>query len=81
MVDNEGACLAVRGNCAVSDKRLNIELSRAREYRHEDDSAVNWIPSREQLADPLTKKTADSTELIRTSQKGSKPRRKNQQKN
>ena len=81
LVDNEGACLAVRGNCAVSDKRLNIELSRAREYRHEDDIAVNWIPSREQLTDPLTKKTADSTELIRTFQEGSKPRRKNQQKN
>ena len=81
LVDNEGACLAVRGHCAVSDKRLNIELSRAREYRMEDNIAVNWIPSREQLADPLTKKTADSTELIRTFQEGIKPRRKNQKTN
>ena len=55
---------------------LNIEMSRAREYRHEDEIAVSWIPSVEQLADPLTNKTANSLEIIRTFQEGSKPRRK-----
>jgi hypothetical protein len=75
LVDNEGTCEAVRGHCSVSDKRLNIEMSRAREYRLEDNIAVNWVPSREQLADPLTKKTANSMELLRTFQEGTKQRR------
>ena len=76
LVNNEGTCIAVRGHCAVSDERLNIEMSRAREYRHEDEIAVNWIPSVEQIADPLNKKTANSLEIIRTVQGESKPRRK-----
>ena len=74
LVDNEETCEAVRGHCSVSDKRLNIEMSRAREYRLEDSIAVNWVPSREQLADPLTKKTANSMELLRTFQEGTKLR-------
>ena len=56
----------------LGNKRLNIEMTRARECCLEEE---NGLPSREQLADPLTKKTADVLELEKIFQEGKMPRR------
>ena len=50
---------------AVTNKRLEIDLCYIRDYlERKEIESVQWIPTQEQLADGLTKRSVSSRKLI-----------------
>ena len=71
--DSESLMKAVHGNKPIEDKRMRKYVKVIQESLKEGEiREVKWKPSGKMLADPLTKKGADSRYLIQTMQKGRK---------
>ena len=43
LIDNEETCKAMRESYLLLNKRLNIEMTQARECHMEEEIAMNWI--------------------------------------
>ena len=65
MSDNESLCKAAHSDTQPKDKWLRINLGGIRSMiEHEDIHQVKWIASKDQLADPLTKRGVCRDKLI-----------------
>ena len=62
--DNKSLFEAVHTINAISDKRLRVEMAEAREKVEREEIKVEWIDSKSQSADILTKKGVSRRNLI-----------------
>ena len=71
--DSESLVDAIHGNKPIKDKRMRRYVAVIQQALSEGEIRnVSWKPSEKMLADPLTKKGADSRFLIQTLQTGKK---------
>lgn len=69
--DNLSTVEAVRSTTAVSEKRLRREIGAIKQMLHQGEvKSLSWVPGDSQLADVLTKSSANGTKLLNVLQKG-----------
>ena len=64
LVDNKSLYEAVRSTSLLAEKRLLVELAALREMQDKKEISVEWISTRQQLADSLTKAGANRQKLV-----------------
>ena len=70
-IDNQSLLDALKSSKYVNEKRLRIDIAALKEYViNKDVNNIKWIKSSEQLADILTKSTANSLSLVKVLSNG-----------
>ena len=65
--DNESMCRNVHSTTMAEERRLRIDLAIIKQMLHNKElSDLQWIPSKDQLADCLTKQGSNPIYLMRT---------------
>ena len=81
MVDNQDCHSIAHANCAAKERRLRAEVSRIKEaLRRGQISELVLVKGPKQLANAMTKRTADPTELLRIFQTGERHYEENEKK-
>ena len=71
IVDNKSTVDAVHSTAPVEDKKLRRDVSIIKQMLNRNEVAsVSWCPGKEQLADPMTKRTAPAFRLMSVFQSG-----------
>ena len=70
LVDNKSLYEAVRSTSILAEKRLLVELAALREMQERREILVEWISTRQQLADCLTKAGANRQKLVEVLSQG-----------
>ena len=71
LIDNANAYSAITSNVAPTDKKVRLEAASVRDALKEGElKRIKLVRGSHQLADPLTKNRADSTDLLRVVQTG-----------
>ena len=70
-IDNQSLLDALKSSKYVNEKRLRIDIAASKEYViNKDINNIKWIKSSEQLANILTKSTANSLSLVKVLSNG-----------
>ena len=64
--DNKSLFEAAHSTTAVEEKRLRVDLAAIRQSISRKEFTLQWIDTKHQLADALTKQGADTTKLLET---------------
>ena len=64
--DNKSLFEAAHSTTSVEEKRLRVDLAAIRQSISRKEFTLQWIDTKHQLADALTKQGADSTKLLQT---------------
>ena len=68
--DSHSLSDAIRTSNTTKEKRLLIDIAALREAKDKEEIEVKWIETQKNIANPLTKKTPDSTSLMRVLNEG-----------
>ena len=68
--DNKSLLQAIMGNKGVSEKRLRRDIDIIKQsLKDEEINSIEWVSAENMLADSLTKKTADASNLLEVMQR------------
>ena len=69
-IDSKNLYEAIYSTSLVEDKKLRCDLAQIQETVNTENVEVKWVPGSEMLADSLTKKTANSAQLLNVLSRG-----------
>ena len=69
-IDSKSLLEALRSTKLVDDRRLRIDIGAMKQAIEREITSVNWISGKDMLANPLTKRGADGSDLLAVFQTG-----------